>query len=37
MSDSKLIDIKILKTAAEDVARHFAGAKPFGAFVLGSG
>ena len=37
MYNSKLIDIKILKTAAADVARHFVGAKPFGAFVLGSG
>lgn len=32
-----LVDMKVLETAANDVKRLFPGAKPFGAFVLGSG
>lgn len=35
--DTKLINIEALELAVADVRRHFPGAKPFGAFVLGSG
>ncbi|MEI6054711.1 MAG: purine-nucleoside phosphorylase [Lentisphaerota bacterium] len=37
MSNSQLIDIKVLEQAWEDVKKHFPKAKPFGAFILGSG
>lgn len=37
MNDSTLIDINILRQAVQDVKKHFNDAKPFGAFVLGSG
>jgi purine-nucleoside phosphorylase len=37
MSNPILVDMKVLKMAANDVKRHFLDAKPFGAFVLGSG
>ena len=32
-----LVDIKVLEAAVNDVKKHFPSAKPFGAFVLGSG
>ena len=37
MYDATLIEIDTLKQAVRDVQKHFAGAEPFGAFVLGSG
>ena len=37
MHNSQLIDIKVLQQAWKDVKKHFPKAKPFGAFILGSG
>lgn len=37
MASSKLIDMKMLEQAWEDIKKHFPKAKPFGSFILGSG